>query len=123
MLRSSTSTTSRALLQHWFEDEHLIEQADGSLAPFRYYFAQREAVETIVYLLEIAIRFFTHIKTRSIRRYRQRYREADRKRSFTVAPGAARTSSSTFAVSSSLTASAVMGIVALSDGMFLPPDI
>jgi type III restriction enzyme len=48
----SASATSRALLQHWFDDEHLIEQADGSLAPFRYYFAQREAVETVIWLYD-----------------------------------------------------------------------
>ena len=42
------SATSVALLRHWFETEHLIENADGSLSPFRYYFAQREAVETVI---------------------------------------------------------------------------
>lgn len=47
------STTSAALLRHWFEAEHLIENADGSLSPFRYYFAQREAVETVVWLFEV----------------------------------------------------------------------
>lgn len=44
------SPTSRRLLEHWFLDEHI--GADG--LPFRYYFAQREAVETIVYLYEVA---------------------------------------------------------------------
>ena len=47
------SETSRALLRHWFESEHLLENADGTLSPFRYYFAQREAVETIVWLYEV----------------------------------------------------------------------
>jgi type III restriction enzyme len=46
------SKTSRALLRWWFETEHLIEQSDGSLAPFRYYFAQREAVETVIWLYD-----------------------------------------------------------------------
>lgn len=46
--------TSRALLAWWFNTEHIILQADGSLLPFRYYFAQREAVETIIYLYEVA---------------------------------------------------------------------
>jgi len=32
----------------WFETDHLLENADGSLSPFRYYFAQREAVETVI---------------------------------------------------------------------------
>lgn len=45
--------TSRALLTWWFDTEHLIEQADGTLAPFRYYFAQREAVETIIWLHDV----------------------------------------------------------------------
>ena len=37
-----------ALLRHWFETDHLTENADGSLSTFRYYFAQREAVETVI---------------------------------------------------------------------------
>jgi len=45
--------TSQALLTWWFDTEHLIEQADGTLAPFRYYFAQREAVETIIWLHDV----------------------------------------------------------------------
>ncbi len=48
-----TSATSRALLRWWFETRHLIEQADGSLSPFEYYFAQREAVETIIWLHDV----------------------------------------------------------------------
>lgn len=47
------STTSVALLRHWFETEHLTENADGSLSTFRYYFAQREAVETVIWLYEV----------------------------------------------------------------------
>lgn len=47
------SATSATLLRHWFETEHLIENADGSLSPFRYYFAQREAVETVIWLFEV----------------------------------------------------------------------
>lgn len=47
------SATSAALLRHWFETEHLIENADGSLSPFRYYYAQREAVETAIWLFEV----------------------------------------------------------------------
>jgi type III restriction enzyme len=45
--------TSRALLRHWFEEDHLLENADGSLSPFRYYFAQREAVESVIWLHEV----------------------------------------------------------------------
>jgi type III restriction enzyme len=42
--------TSRALLNWWFDSDHLVEQADGTQSQFRYYFAQREAVETVVWL-------------------------------------------------------------------------
>ena len=45
--------TSRSLLNWWFEEPHLLEQADGSTAEFRYFFAQREAVETIIYLCDV----------------------------------------------------------------------
>ncbi len=43
------SATSRRLLGFWFADEHRF--SDGR--PFRFYFCQREAVETFVYLTEI----------------------------------------------------------------------
>ena len=48
-----TSATSRALIRWWFETTHLIEQGDGSLTSFEYYFAQREAVETIIWLYDV----------------------------------------------------------------------
>ena len=47
------SPTSVALLQWWFETDHLLETADSSLAPFEYYFAQREAVETVIWLHDV----------------------------------------------------------------------
>jgi type III restriction enzyme len=50
---AGASATSKALLKWWFETDHLIEQADGTLAPFRYYFAQREAVETVIWLHDV----------------------------------------------------------------------
>lgn len=50
---AGATDTSRALLRWWFDTEHLVEQADGSLLPFRYYFAQREAVETIIWLHDV----------------------------------------------------------------------
>jgi type III restriction enzyme len=43
------SATSRRLLGFWFADEHRTE--DGG--PFRFYFCQREAVETFIYLNEV----------------------------------------------------------------------
>ena len=50
---SGASDTSRALLNWWFETEHMVEQAEGALSPFRYYFAQREAVETVIWLHDV----------------------------------------------------------------------
>lgn len=47
------SSTSRSLLRWWFDTEHLTETADGTLSPMRYYFAQREAVETVIWLYEV----------------------------------------------------------------------
>ena len=48
------SETARALLTWWFKEEHIIYNADGSSFPFRYYFSQREALETVVWLYEVA---------------------------------------------------------------------
>ena len=45
--------TSRSLLNWWFNTHHLIPQGDGTMAEFKYYFAQREAIETIVYLHDV----------------------------------------------------------------------
>jgi len=45
--------TSRSLLNWWFNTPHLLEKADGSMVEFQYYFAQREALETIVYLYDV----------------------------------------------------------------------
>src|SRR5271169_4233099 len=43
---AGASETTRALLRHWFRKEHLLPSADGTAKPFRYYFGQREAVES-----------------------------------------------------------------------------
>ena len=48
------SATSKALLSWWFKEEHLAYGADGNAFLFRYYFAQREAVETIIWLYDAA---------------------------------------------------------------------
>jgi len=45
--------TSLALLKWWFKCQHLMPKADGSTLDFQYYFAQREALETIVYLHDV----------------------------------------------------------------------
>ncbi len=46
--------TSKSLLNWWFNTTHLMPKADGAMADFRYYFAQREALETIIYLYDVA---------------------------------------------------------------------
>jgi len=48
------SETSKALLNWWFLTDHPVENKDGELSLFRYYFAQREAVETVIWLYEVA---------------------------------------------------------------------
>ena len=45
--------TSRSLLNWWFNTPHLLPQTDGTMAEFQYYFAQREALETIIYLHDV----------------------------------------------------------------------
>lgn len=48
------TATSLALLRWWFQKEHPATAPDGTTFDFQYYFAQREALETIVYLYEVA---------------------------------------------------------------------
>jgi len=45
--------TSRSLLNWWFNTPHMLPKADGMLEEFQYYFAQREALETIIYLYDV----------------------------------------------------------------------
>ncbi len=45
--------TSRSLLNWWFGTPHLLPKSDGTMEEFQYYFAQREALETIVYLYDV----------------------------------------------------------------------
>lgn len=45
--------TSRSLLNWWFNTRHLMPKADGTTVEFEYYFAQREALETIIYLYDV----------------------------------------------------------------------
>ncbi len=51
---AGATDTSRSLLNWWFGTPHLLPQSDGSIAEFQYYFAQREALETIIYLYDVA---------------------------------------------------------------------
>jgi type III restriction enzyme len=46
----ASDVTSR-LFEYWFEEDHDVTEFS---VPFRYYFCQREAIETLVWLVEIA---------------------------------------------------------------------
>ena len=48
---AGASSVTRRLFEYWFEEDHEIP---GFGVPFRYYFCQREAIETLVWLVEIA---------------------------------------------------------------------
>lgn len=48
------SNTSKALLKWWFSTEHMVSKKDGRIEEFRYYFAQQEAIESVIYLYEVA---------------------------------------------------------------------
>ena len=48
------TATSKALLNWWFKEEHVAYGVDGNTFSFQYYFAQREAVETIIWLYDVA---------------------------------------------------------------------
>lgn len=49
------SHTSKSLLNWWFNTPHLLPQVDGSMVEFQYFFSQREAMETIIYLYDVVI--------------------------------------------------------------------
>lgn len=45
------SNITRRLFEYWFEEDH---EVPGFGVPFRYYFCQREAIETLAWLVEVA---------------------------------------------------------------------
>lgn len=47
------SDTTRELLGHWFKRPHRMTGPTGDEFEFRYYFCQREAIETLIYLKEV----------------------------------------------------------------------
>jgi type III restriction enzyme len=51
---AGAADTSRSLLKWWFNTPHLLPKSDGTITAFEYYFAQRESLETIVYLYDAA---------------------------------------------------------------------
>jgi len=46
--------TSKSLLNWWFIEPHLLPGLSNISGRFQYYFAQREAIETIIYLYDVA---------------------------------------------------------------------
>jgi type III restriction enzyme len=50
---SGASQTSRSLLNWWFNTPHQIEKYNAPSEAFQYFFAQREVLETIIYLYEV----------------------------------------------------------------------
>jgi len=51
---AGASETSVSLLNWWFKTTHIVPKNDGTTFEFQYYFAQREAVETVIYLHDVA---------------------------------------------------------------------
>ncbi len=47
------TATSITLLNWWFKAEHLLPKSCGTMESFQYYFAQREAVETTIFLYDV----------------------------------------------------------------------
>lgn len=47
------SDTTRTLLNYWFHRAHRRPGPDGAETVFRYYYCQREAIETFIYLKEV----------------------------------------------------------------------
>ncbi|MBI2779091.1 MAG: DEAD/DEAH box helicase family protein [Gammaproteobacteria bacterium] len=50
---AKATETSRSLLNWWFNTPHLLPKLNGGMVEFQYYFAQREALETIIYLYDV----------------------------------------------------------------------
>lgn len=50
---AGASETTRALLKYWFEREHILYGPDGAYL-WQWYFAQREAVESAIWLYEVS---------------------------------------------------------------------
>jgi len=44
----NTTETTRRLLRYWFEEDHLVNDE-----PFEFWFCQREAIETLIYVYEV----------------------------------------------------------------------
>ncbi len=51
---ADASKTSRSLLNWWFNEPHILPTQKGQFQEFKYYFAQREAMETVIFLYDVA---------------------------------------------------------------------
>ena len=61
------SETTRRLLSYWFERSHRVTDNNREEIDFRYYFCQREAIETLIFLMEIQnIRSLTSLFSRYV---------------------------------------------------------
>ena len=54
-LYGGASETTIELLNHWFNRDHQVTTLAGEIIPFAYYFCQREAIETLVYLYVLTV--------------------------------------------------------------------
>jgi len=45
---AGASDTTRELLYHWFEQDHIVETPTGERLPFRYYFCQRDRCHVLI---------------------------------------------------------------------------
>jgi len=45
---SGTTPTTKRLLQYWFNEDHIVNKE-----PFKFWFCQREAIETLIYVYEV----------------------------------------------------------------------
>lgn len=50
---AGATDTGKSLLNWWFKEPHLQPQINGTMVEFQYFFAQREALETIIYLYDV----------------------------------------------------------------------
>jgi len=51
---AGATASSRSLLHWWILECHLHSNSDGVLGPYAYFFAQGEAIETILFLVDVA---------------------------------------------------------------------
>lgn len=50
---AGSSETTKRLLHFWFDEDHTIDTKDANITPFEFWFAQRESIETLIYIKEV----------------------------------------------------------------------